>query len=88
MRIKNFLPNNLNILKMKKLKLKALQLGASELLKREQLKNIIGGNDYYGAGDIPKDACNCNSKDDCGKDQTCGSDCERGDTGKYGHCIR
>lgn len=37
---------------MKKLKLKALELGASELLKREQLRNIFGGSgdDLSGGG--------------------------------------
>jgi len=29
---------------MKKLKLKALELGASEVLTREQLKNVLGGD--------------------------------------------
>jgi len=29
---------------MKKLKLRALELGASELLTREQLKNVMGGD--------------------------------------------
>lgn len=29
---------------MKKLRLKALELGAAELLKREQLRNVIGGS--------------------------------------------
>lgn len=30
---------------MKKLKFKALELGAKELLTREQLKQVMGGND-------------------------------------------
>ena len=33
---------------MKKLKLRALELGANELLTREQLKNVMGGD---GSGD-------------------------------------
>ena len=32
---------------MKKLKLKALDLGATELLSREQLKNVLGGDGSY-----------------------------------------
>ena len=34
---------------MKKLQLRALQLGAKELLTREQLKNILGGNGSVGS---------------------------------------
>ena len=40
---------------MKKLKLKALELGATEVLTREQMKNLLGGNsradgDFCGTG--------------------------------------
>jgi hypothetical protein len=35
---------------MKKLKLKALEMGAADLLKREQLKNVLGGS-----GSVPPD---------------------------------
>lgn len=40
---------------MKKLKLKALQLGEVEVLTREQMKNLLGGNqlanaDFCGTG--------------------------------------
>jgi len=34
---------------MKKLKLKALELGASELLTRQQLKNVMGGSGSGGS---------------------------------------
>ncbi|MBS0030356.1 hypothetical protein ACTJJ0_26005 [Chitinophaga sp. 22321] len=36
---------------MKKLKLKALHLGATEVLSREQLKNVLGGTGSAGSGD-------------------------------------
>jgi hypothetical protein len=36
--------NKSNFLTMKKLKLKALELGATEVLTREQLKKVLGGD--------------------------------------------
>lgn len=43
---------------MKKLKLKALELGATELLTREQLKNVIGGSGSgSGAGGSGMSVC-------------------------------
>ncbi len=50
---------------MKKLKLKALELGATELLTREQLKNITAGS---GGDDCTND---CQSDDDCAGDLAC-----------------
>lgn len=48
---------------MKKLKFKALELGAQELLTREQLKQVMGGND--GSGGSGAGSCtytkNCSS---------------------------
>ncbi|RAJ76619.1 hypothetical protein CLV59_108138 [Chitinophaga dinghuensis] len=38
---------------MKKLKLKALELGARELLSREQLRNILGGDGSDDGGSEP-----------------------------------
>jgi hypothetical protein len=35
---------------MKKLKLRALELGANEMLTREQLKHVLGGDGSSGAG--------------------------------------
>ena len=35
---------------MKKLKLKALELGATEVLTRDQLKNVLGGYGSTGCG--------------------------------------
>jgi len=46
---------------MKKLKLKALELGVSELLTREQLKNVLGG-DGSGGGSGGPGSCS----DGCG----------------------
>ena len=44
----------LNLKIMKKLKLMALKLGAKELLTREQLKNVLGGDgSSLGDGDGP-----------------------------------
>lgn len=47
---------------MKKLQLKALELGATELLSREQLRNVVGG---WGSGSGAKKHCNevCTSND-------------------------
>ncbi|WP_341841542.1 hypothetical protein [Chitinophaga caseinilytica] len=36
---------------MKKLQLKALDLGAKEILSREQLRNVLGGNGSDGGSD-------------------------------------
>lgn len=41
---------------MKKLKLKALELGANEVLTREQLKNVLGG-DGSSDGTVKYAAC-------------------------------
>lgn len=41
---------------MKKLKLKALDLGATELLTRDQLKNVMGG-DGSGSGNVNYGTC-------------------------------
>lgn len=35
---------------MKKLKLQAFELGAREILSRDQLKNVLGGDDGSGSG--------------------------------------
>jgi len=51
---------------MKKLKLKALNLGASEVLTREQLKNIMGG-DGSGGGSGGPGSCS----DGCGPTVAC-----------------
>ncbi|WP_423737527.1 hypothetical protein [Chitinophaga caseinilytica] len=40
---------------MKKLTLKALNLGARELLNREQLKNVLGGDGSSGSTDCAGD---------------------------------
>lgn len=46
---------------MKKLKLNVLQLGAKEVLTREQLKKVLGGN-LAGNGTVqPSDACKTGS---------------------------
>jgi hypothetical protein len=42
---------------MKKLKLRALEIGAQEILTREQLKNVFGGDLGSGSGSGSTDAC-------------------------------
>jgi len=69
---------------MKKLKLMALELGASEVLTKEQLKHVLGGN---GGSNDPwycEVSCNCGDGPKtgaitCGGDQTCTTD----DAGAY-----
>jgi hypothetical protein len=66
---------------MKKLKLKALELGATEILTREQLKKVFGGDDTGGSGSGSgsgsgcKDTCTdtlfCNANQTC-KNVYCG----------------
>jgi natural product precursor len=56
---------------MKKLKLKALELGAVEVLSREQLKSVFGG-------ETPSGSSNCYVR--CNQDSSAGSyvgDCNR-----------
>lgn len=45
---------------MKKLRLKALELGATEILSREQLKNILGGG-----------GTSCSTNGDCNNGESC-----------------
>jgi hypothetical protein len=54
---------------MKKLKLKALELGAMELLTRAQLKNVLGGDDYGGAGTCCAHSADWISYVSCGLDK-------------------
>ncbi len=54
-------------MKTKKLKLRAIELGATEILSREQLKNVIGGSGGGGqicSGDAgcPPYPCRCVSQ--------------------------
>ena len=44
---------------MKKLSLKSLNLGANDLLQRNQLKTVFGGDSGYDAGGV------CNSHSGC-----------------------
>jgi hypothetical protein len=70
---------------MKKLKLKALELGAKELLSREQLKHVIGGDDGSGSGG----AHTCyGSQSSCSYDQA-GSGSVNGScsTNSNGRCV-
>jgi hypothetical protein len=53
---------------MKKLKLKALELGAKEILTREQLKNIIGGD---GGGCSSCEFTGCDSNHQCDTSSSC-----------------
>ncbi|TWF40655.1 hypothetical protein FHW36_104338 [Chitinophaga polysaccharea] len=62
---------------MKKLKLKALDLGAKELLTREQLKNVMGG-DGSGTKDCTNDCGE--ALGECPEGLTCKSQlCDNGD---------
>jgi hypothetical protein len=77
---------------MKKLKLKALELGAKELLTREQLKMVLGGDfgSGSGSGSGSGTTCNCNSSDDC-KDTSkpsCVNGCGGPKGGYYGVCAK
>jgi len=63
---------------MKKLKLKALELGANELLSREQLKNVLGGDGSgggSGSGCWSSSCYKCCTPDlkTCGQCNTSGS---------------
>ncbi|RAJ76630.1 hypothetical protein CLV59_108149 [Chitinophaga dinghuensis] len=60
---------------MKKLKLKALDLGAKELLSREQLKNILGGDGSDDGGSTGiSDGCAADKVAAC-KDKNEGNSC-------------
>lgn len=77
---------------MKKLKLKALELGAKELLTREQLKMVLGGDDGSGSGSGSGSGikCDCNTSADC-KDTakpTCVNGCNGPKDGYYGVCAK
>ncbi|MBS0030358.1 hypothetical protein ACTJJ0_25995 [Chitinophaga sp. 22321] len=54
---------------MKKLTLKALQLGATEVLTREQLKNVLGGDGSNTSGTRCVVYC-CDSSNNCGSGTT------------------
>lgn len=54
---------------MKKLKLKAVELGATELLTREELKNVLGG---IGGGSGEECTNNCGvGLDPCPEGESC-----------------
>lgn len=58
---------------MKKLKLKALELNVEEVLTREQLKTIMGG-EGSGSGDDAKVICSsCSTDNDCRPGSVCRS---------------
>jgi len=53
---------------MKKLRLRALDLGAKEVLSREQLKHILGGD---GSGGIGGSGSGCTNPTECNGFTTC-----------------
>lgn len=70
-------------------KLKLGVKGLKDVLSREELKQILGGNS--GSGGSGREMCNCNTKDTCEttdpkKPQGCMADCDTS-SGYAGHCA-
>ena len=74
----------LNFKAMKKLKLSLQNIEGVEVLTREQLKMVMGGDG--GSGGDPK--CDCNSKDDCSKERPNCLNCGGPVSGFYGFCSK